>query len=174
MAKKNEFARVIRQVRVMAGEARRLRETGIRLLIRHRFSQSESCLPGEEVLGIWVIYRRREFPIPLGLRLRLLLDFLARHRYIAQSAGQIAAGMNYDEFFRRHGSNARTRTLVTGGVSRTAIKQQIMRLRAGLRRAFHEAGLSLDPIRVLRSEETTANEIRYRLKAFVRWEHSER
>lgn len=172
MAKRNEFARVIRQVRVMAGEARRLRETGIRLVIRHRFSEGDICLPGEEVLGIWVVHRRREFALPLSLRLRLLMDFLATHRYVAQSAGQIAARMNI-EFYRRHGMNAKTKTLVSGRVSRTAIKQQIMRLRRGLYLAFRDAGLSLDPAKVVISESTTTNEIRYRLKASVRWQHSD-
>ncbi|PYP85987.1 MAG: hypothetical protein DMG65_19575 [Candidatus Angelobacter sp. Gp1-AA117] len=173
MAKKNEFARVIRQVRVMTGEARRLRETGIRLLIRHRFWQRGECLPGEEVLGVWVIYRRREFAVPLSLRLRLLTDFLAAHRHVGQSAGQIAARMNIDEFYRRHGTNAKTKALMSSGMSRTAIKQQMMRLRLGFRLALKEARLSIDPTKIVISESTTMNEVRYRLKASVRWQHSE-
>jgi hypothetical protein len=58
-------------------------------------------------------------------------------------------------------------------VSRTAVKQQIMRLRVGLRLAFHNAGISLDPERVLVSEVTITNEVRYRLRASVNWQHSE-
>jgi hypothetical protein len=51
-------------------------------------------------------------------------------------------------------------------------QQQIMRLRAGLRQAFRKAGLSLDPSRVLVSEVTLTNEVRYRLRASVNWQHS--
>jgi hypothetical protein len=71
------------------------------------------------------------FPIrvyPLSLRLRLLTDFLGKNK-LAQSALQIAARMNIDEFYRRHGTITRTKALVNKGMSRTAIKQQIMRLR---------------------------------------------
>jgi len=81
--------------------------------------------------------------------------------------------MNIDEFYRRHGTNAKTKALVNKGMSRTAIKEQIMRLRMGLRLAFREVGLNFDPANVVISEPTTTNEVRYRLRASVRWQHSE-
>jgi hypothetical protein len=98
---------------------------------------------------------------------------LAKHKHVAQSAGQMAARMNSEEFYRRHGINAKTKALVNKGTSRTAIKQQIMRLRIGLHLALRKAGLNLDPTRIVTSELTTTNEVRYRLKASVRWQHSE-
>jgi hypothetical protein len=50
---------------------------------------------------------------------------------------------------RQHGAYARTTSSLAKRTSRTAVKQQIIRLRVGLRLAFHKAGLSLDPGRIL-------------------------
>ena len=86
----------------------------------------------------------------------------------------MAAGLSADPFTQQHGAYARATSNLAKRMSRTAVKQQIMRLRAGLQQAFRKAGLSLDPDRVLLSEPTTTNEVRYRLKASVIWEHREK
>jgi hypothetical protein len=103
----------------------------------------------------------------------LLFDYLARHKHLGQGAWQIAVGMSADPFSRQHGAYAKAGSGLLRGLSRTAVKQQILRLRAGLRIAFRKAGLNIDPARVLISEHAMTNEIRYRLKASVNWHHSQ-
>ncbi len=58
-------------------------------------------------------------------------------------------------------------------IARTAVKQQIIRLRTALQRALQKTGLNLTPHRIVIAEKTVMNEVRYRLKASVVWEHSE-
>lgn len=53
------------------------------------------------------------------------------------------------------------------------MKQQLFRLRAALQTTFRNAGLQLDANRVLASEQTESNEVLYRLKISVDWEHHE-
>jgi hypothetical protein len=165
---------VVRAVDLMAVERAELATSGPPFLVVHRFWQRGTiCTPGEAIMEIHLLHRGLRIPLPLSLRLMLLFDYLARHRHGAQSATQVAAGLSADLFSQRHGAHARAASSLRRGISRTAVKQQIMRLRAGLRSAFREAGLSIDPGRILVSEKTTVNEMRYRLKASVIWEHVE-
>jgi hypothetical protein len=168
----NEFDPIIRGVKLLAAERAELSKSGPRFLVFHRFWQPETlCTPGEVIAEIRFLHRRREVPVRLSLRLMLLFDYLARHKNLGQNAPQIAAGLTIDPFARQHGAYASATVNLRKKVSRAAVKQQIMRLRIGLRQAFRKAGLSLDPDRVLLSEPTTTNEVRYRLKASVIWEH---
>ena len=170
----SKFEPIIRAVRLLAAERAELSGSGPRFLILHRFWVPETlCTPGEAIAEIRLLHRTREIPVPLSLRLMLLFDYLARHKHLGQHAGQIAAGFTVDLFTRQHGAYAGAKGSLSKRVSRTAVKQQIMRLRAGLRWAFRKAGLSLDPTRVLISEPTAANEVRYRLRASVSWIHTE-
>jgi hypothetical protein len=123
------------------------------------------------IAEIRLIYRGKEVPLPLSLRLMLLFEYLARTSYLGQNARQIAAGLSGDIFTRQHGSYATRRKTLRFDVSRTAVKQQISRLRAGLGKAFKKAGLHLNPERVVISESTVTNEVRHKLKAAVTWVH---
>jgi hypothetical protein len=168
----NEMEVILRAVDLMAAERAALTTHGPRFCIHHRFWQPETiCTPGEMIAEICLLHRTREISLPLPSRLMLLFDYLARHRHVGQCAAQIAAGLSVDPFSRRHGAYAKAGANLIRGVSRTAVKQQVMRLRSGLGRAFRKAGISLDPRRVVLSERTATNEIRYRLKANVSWEH---
>jgi len=171
----NEFETIIRAVKLLTTERANLSKSGPRFLIIHRFWQRETlCTPGEAIAEIRVLHRTRTISVPLSLRLMLLFDYLARHKQLGQSASQIAAGLSTDPFTRQHGAYAHASSILVKRMSRTAIKQQIMRLRLGLQQAFRKAGLSLDANRVLRSEPTTTNEVRYLLRASVIWEHQTR
>jgi hypothetical protein len=171
---RSEFDQIIRGVKLLVAERAQLAARGPHFLILHRFWKQETiCTPGEAIAEVRFIHRRREIAVPVSLRLMLLFDYLARHKHLGQNAGQIAAGLSADPFTRQHGAYAGAKAGLSKGASRTSVKQQIMRLRAGLRFAFRKAGLSLAPNRVLISEETTVNEVRYRLKASVSWEHFE-
>lgn len=169
----NEFP-ILRTLELMKAERSKLSSRGPRFLILHRFWQPwTTCMPGEVIADVQLIYHGKRFSVPLSTRLLLVFDYLARHQRMPQSASQIAAGMRLDPFCLKHGTNATASRSLSKRVSRTAVKQQIVRLRAALASAFAEAGLSLDPERVLVSEETSVNEVRYFLKAAVEWEHVE-
>lgn len=117
------------------------------------------------------MHRAKKVSVPLSLRLMLLFDYLARHKWIGQNAGQIAAGLSTDPFTTQHGAHATRGTTLQRHFSRTAVKQQISRLRTGLRRAFRRVGLRMSPDRVLISKKTVTNEVWYQLQAAVEWEH---
>ena len=150
---RTEFEPILRIVDLMAAERAELSMSGPQFLIIHRFWQPETlCTPGEAITEIRLLHRTKEVSLPTSLRLMLLFDYLARHKHAPQCAAQIATGLTADPFTRQHGNYAGASTSLNKGVSRTAVKQQVMRLRAGLGWAFRKAGLSLNPRRVILSE----------------------
>ena len=128
-------------------------------------------MAGEEIAGIWLVFSARHFPIPLSLGPAILLDYLARHRWLAESALQIEGGLRADLFSLRHGINASTSRKQTRRFHRSTIKEYVKRIRQVLGVTFAEARLNIDPTDVLVSEVTSGNEVRYRLKAMVNWTH---
>jgi len=128
-------------------------------------------MAGEEVFAAFVIYRGREYQLHLSLCGRLLLDYLARHRHCAQSAGQIAVGIQTGEFYRKHATNAGRNPKMQRRIARSAVKVYIQRLRQAFVTIFREAGLEVNSNQVVRSERTESNEVGYRLNAYVEWLH---
>ncbi len=144
----------------------------IGLIIIHDYSEMPGgCTPGEEVIAIILIYGGRRFRIPLSPTHLIVADFLARHRWIAQDAWRIAAQMQLDPFVVQHGTNAPGHHVRAAHTSRTAVKQQIKRIRDTLQKLFDEEGLDLDPSSIIRSEETSTRSVRYRLVADVIFWH---
>ena len=169
---RDELEPVLHKVDLLIEELAQLAAIGPQFFIFHRLWQPETlCKAGEEVAAISLLHRGRRIPLRLSLALRMLFDYLARRRHLAQSASQIAVGITADPFCQLHGANSGAKADLTKRVSRTAVKQQIMRLRIGLSGAFREGGLMLDPTRVIVSETTLTNEVRYRLRAAVSWQH---
>jgi hypothetical protein len=169
---RDELEPVLHKVDLMVEEMTQLAAIGPQFLILHRLWQLETlCKAGEEVATVCLIHRGRLISLRFSLALRMLFDYLARHRHLAQSASQIAVGMTADPFCQLHGANSGAKADLTKRVSRAAVKQQIMRLRVGLSGAFREGGLMLDPTRVIVSETTLTNEVRYRLRVAVSWQH---
>jgi len=169
----NESEPLLRLIKLLRAEHAELTVRGPRFCILHRLWQPETiCTPGEMIAEIRLMHRTKQVSLPLSSRLMLLFDYLARHRRLAQCAAQIAAGLSADPFSRRQGAYAKEGPTTSKGLSRTAVKQQIMRLRAGLQTAFRQAGLRLNSGRVLMADRTVTNEVRYRLKAVVEWQHT--
>jgi len=169
----DKFAQVIEEVELVLAESAQLIETGPQFRIVHDLHvPGTNCRAGEEISVILLVYRSRVYLVKLSLALRILFDYLARHR-LPQSAAQIEAGIRRDFFAARHGANARTRQKQTRRVSRSGVKEYVKRIRQALGMAFQEAGLNLDPTGVLVSEETVGNEVIYRLKAAVDWTHKD-
>jgi len=132
--------------------------------ILHRFGQEGTlfCSPGEEIWTVMIVFQGRDIHLRLSLATRILADYLARTRHIPQSATQIAAGLRQSPFHLKHGHR--------GGlsqrrkISRSHIRVYIKRLRQALAIAFQEAGLPLDPIRVLVSLPTTGTDLALRMR----------
>jgi hypothetical protein len=147
-----------------------LLESGPALQIIHRFrSGTIGCQDGEEVFSVLLAHRGRRFVISLPLSLRLVLDYLARHRRTPQSATQVASGMRASSFYRFHGQNSGLRS--TRKISRTAVKEYVKRLRRALGAAFLDAGITLEPSIVLVSRGSHGKEVLYWLRAVVEWLH---
>jgi hypothetical protein len=147
--------------------------SGPRFVIIHRFREPGvlECTPGEETTDILILIRHGVISLRLPTIARLLFEYLARNKYSPQTAEQIALGMEKNRFIQEQGLNARENVDLKTTISRAAVKQHIMRIRKLLGRLFCRLGMNLDPTRVLRSEKTETNEVRYCLRASITWEH---
>jgi hypothetical protein len=148
-----------------AAEIEAARKGKIKLVFVHEYSGARLtayCVPGEKILSAWLVHKGRSYRLPLSTTHLVLLDFLARHKGIPLNAQQIQERLN-NELFYVH--LARTRS------SRTAVRQQVRRIRDCMAQCFAKADLDIDPEDVLRSEPTSTREKTYRLVANVSWEH---
>jgi hypothetical protein len=142
-----------------------IRRGKVTLVIEHECADTRlpgHCVPGENILSAWLIHQGRSYQLPLSTTHLVILDFLARHNGISLNAQQIQERLNSELFYIHL---ARTQS------SRTAIRQQVRRIRACMAQCFTEAHLDINPEDVLRSEPTSTREIKYRLVANVSWEH---
>ncbi|MGD0581163.1 MAG: hypothetical protein ABSC08_19845 [Bryobacteraceae bacterium] len=165
----DRYLPVLREVDLLIAEAASLNAAGPRFVIAHRYCRDGVCLPGEEIAFVALAYRSREFVLKISTAEKLLFECLARNCHFPQSATQLEAYVRTDAFFAMHGANA-LRSRLTRKISRAAIKVHVQRLRAALAIAFAEAGLNLDPVRVLREERATGP-LGYRLRATFEWRH---
>lgn len=164
----NEFSRVVEEVVVVVAEIKELATVGPHFRILHVFNEHGNCLPGELVALVCLVYRSREFPVRLSVALRILFDFLARHR-LSQSAAEIAVRMASDPFCMHHGANSKTASKRTRKFSARGVKVYMMRLRCALQHTFREAGLKLDVSEVVVSEPTESNQVSYRIHGSFEW-----
>jgi hypothetical protein len=166
----DNFTPILQKIDLVIAEQAQISASGPHFVIVSQCScqKSERALQ-EEVGDILLLHHGRRFSLPLSRRLGVLFDYLGRHRHLAQSATQIAIGMSVDASCRRGGERPGTRGGSRITASRTAVKQQILRLRQALSHTFDEAALTLEATRVLVSQETVTNEVRYRLKARIDW-----
>jgi hypothetical protein len=142
------------------------------LIIVHRFwTPGTDCAEGEEIAGAWLAIGDRKAQLKLSLTLRIIVDFMARHRWIAQSASQIEAALRRDIFYMKHAANGGTSRKQKRLVCRSAFRGHVARIRLALQLAFDELGVGLDPAKVLVAEPTVGNEVGYRLRLEVRWLH---
>jgi hypothetical protein len=163
---------VIDKVDLLLAELRGLRSIGPHFKIVHRFRESGClCAPGEEIAAAYLMYRSREFPIPLSVALLLLFDFLAKHSHMPQNASQIVAAIHVDPFYQKHGANAVKQAKLARRIGRSSVKEFMKRIRRALDLVFRESGLGLDPRTVLVSLETVTNQVGYRLKGTFEWIH---
>ncbi len=155
---------------VLLTELSGLLQQGPCFRIVHRFHKpGTDCQVGEEIWMICLMQMGRDIHMPLSLALRQVVNYLAETRHVPQSATQIAAGMRRSAFYAKHGMNSGVPS--KRKISRSAIKEYVKRIRRALALSFREAGLHLDPNRVLVSKTTMGNEIHYQLRARIEWVH---
>jgi hypothetical protein len=153
---------------------RRLSAADLHFEIWHRFrAPGTECAPGEEVTACSLLERQRYFHLPLSLALRLVFDFLARHRHVPLGASQIAASFRADPFYRKHGCNALNSGALIRRVSISSVRVYIERIRRAMELSFREANLRIDARDVLVSQETVTNEVGYRLRGTFEWVHTD-
>ena len=126
-------------------------------------------MPGEEVLAIFLVYRGREYQLPLSPALLLMGDYLLHHSRFAQTASQISNGIHAGGFYAEHGRNGAQQK--TRRIPRSAIREYIRRLHRALAVAFEEASLCIDPESVLVVEASVSNHALYRWRAVVEVAH---
>jgi hypothetical protein len=167
MSSKNSWTPVLRTMDLLIAEISHLRSAGphFRIVYRFRMPGSSGRLAGQEVFAVFLVYRGREYQLRLSLAQRLLFDYLANHRRLAQSARQIELGIRADDFYKFHAKNANGRTALTRRIPRSSIKEHVRRLHKALGMVFREAGLGIDPRSVLIVQDTVGNEVGYKLKA---------
>jgi hypothetical protein len=122
-----------------------LRRHRVTLVLLHQYADHSKggCLPGEEVIAAFVAWRGNSYKLPLSSTHLILLDYLAKHRGVAQNASQIADGLNSELFYVHHAWNAPGRRVKRARSSRTAVKKQVSRIRVVMNRVFRESHLPL-------------------------------
>lgn len=162
---------VLDKVVLLTTEMRHLRSVGPHFRIVHRFRMPESgCGAGEEIFACFLVNRGREYYLRLSLALLIAFDYLA-HSRLAQSARQIELGIRATDFYKRHAENATGGAALTRRITRSAVKEYIRRLHRALSIVFQEAGMTIDPSKVLIVQKTVGNEVRYALKATFSYTH---
>ena len=166
---------ILRGIDLLLAEQRRLVSAGPHFAIVHRFQEPETdCAPGEWITEVFFVYHGADSLVPLSPTLLMVFDYLACH-HRSQSASEITAGMRGDPFYQKHAANATPgRKPVTRKISRSCIKAYIRQIRLALGKTFEGANVQLDPRRVLISEKTVTNHVRYGLKATYEWRHEPR
>ena len=170
----DELMTIVEEIDVLVAEIRELNSAGPHFRIIHRFHlPGTDCAAGEEVAGIYLVHRGREYLVPLSLALRLLFDYMARHTHLPQSAAQIEAGIRAERFYVEHASAVTGFGKFSRGIPRSYVKVYFERLRLALKRQFRKANLRMDAADVVITQETVMSEVGYRLRATFEWVHTE-
>lgn len=142
------------------------------LLIVHDYAESsDECLPGEEVIAIILIWRAIRYWVLWGPTHLIVVDFLARHRWIALDSWQIAAKMQLDPFVLQHSTNAPGHKGRPARTGPAGARQQMKRIVDVLAALIAEKRLDLKVEDIIRTEITSSGTARYRIAADVSWTH---
>lgn len=153
-------------IQTMLLDLEQLRGNGPLFEIVHSNSPDagQICYPGEEVDSISLVDRATRFPVKIAKAPRHVFDYVARYISRPQTAEQIAYGLSEGSAFYHEmyaGEEVSARSIITN----------INRIRDELGNTFSEAGLRLDPYKVLASEKNVDGDEVYSLKARISVEH---
>jgi len=166
----SEYEEILHMIDLIVQEHAELAIRVGRLEIIHRlWVPGTVCKEGEEVFDIVALRGDRTQSLPFSTKQRALIDYLARYK-VGQTASQITAGMNIHPFFVNHGKNAKGMGKFKCRINRTSLKVDIERLRKIGTAGFRDLNLIIDPFHFVESIKTE-KEVRYRLRAFVKWKH---
>jgi hypothetical protein len=144
----------------------------IELILVHDYAEhKDGCAPGEEVVAAILGYCGRRCWIPWGPTHLILIDLICRHRRIPLDAQAIANKMQTDPFVLQYSANAPCFIARPARTSRTAVRQQIKRIRDVLAELIENEGLGIDAWDIISSVETSTRAVRYRINAKVSWKH---
>ena len=173
----DRLALIVEEIDFLLAERRELAAQGPIFRIVHKTRgvwagtpRRAPCLRGEELLGMSLMYRGREYQMPLSPAEASLFDFLGRFR-MGQTASQIERGIRGDAFCMAQHLRARRLKRRNAQFHRTTIRAYVKRIRLALARVFNDAGLHLDPMRVMVSQSTVGNELAYSIRARIQWLH---
>jgi len=175
----DRLTRILEEIDFVLAERRELAAEGPRFCIVHQTRGAwlgahelrVGCLPGEELSGVLLLYEERELQLRLSPAEAALFNFLAWRR-VAQTASQIERSMQSDPFCAGQRLRARSSNRRSAQFHRTSIKTYAQRIKAALALAFAEAGLPLDPAKVMITQRTVGNEVTYAIRARVEWRHA--
>ena len=106
------------------------------------------------------------FFLPSSIECLISTSHLTR---VAQTATQIATGIQSGRFYSEHGSNGRRQRILR--IPQSAIGEYTARLRRSIDLALAEANLPIDSSNVLIADESFSNHLLYRWKAVVEIAH---
>lgn len=151
---------------LLAAEIRYVRSRRFVFRVVHRWHiTGTACVPGEEVLAIFLVFREHEYQLRLSPTLLLIADYLLRTARYAQTASQISSGIGANGFYVEHGKyGGRKRP---SRVPRSAVKEYIRRLQKAIGIALTEANLCFDPKEILVVEDSVSNHVLYRWMASI-------
>ncbi len=127
------------------------------------------CTPGEEIFAVSLVHRGHEYHLRLSLALRILVDYLARHSRVPQSARQIELGIRASDFYKRHAANASGRTVTRH--SAIIVKVYVSRLHRAFSVVFRDAAIGIDLGNVLIRQKTAGNQVDIDCRASCNWVH---
>jgi hypothetical protein len=131
------------------------------------------CIPGEEILGVWLVHRGRSYQLAFSRAEAGLVDYLSRRRMM-QTATQIERGIHTDPFHQWQCTRRRKSGGREARYHRTTIRIYVRRVRLALADVFHDSGLSIDPASVMVIQPTFSNEVMYRFTARTECVHISR
>ena len=164
------FKRINEEISYCMAERRQLTAEGAHLIVTHGYRRGWACLPGETIEQVCLGIRWSEIPIHLSPAGLVIVDCLVRYRRTPMSAARLALALT-SPFYTGQGRNAPPGYWTVVVPSRASIKVHIQRIREQMSRAFVDAGLIVNPHKILVSNATDSNIILYQLRATAEVRH---
>ncbi len=170
MCRSDGYQPLLEEVDFVLAEQRLLSSEGPHFIVKHGYHVPGTfCVPGETVEEVCLWENFSEYPLLLAPTPILLFDCLRRFRRL--TAATVEEIMLNHAFYTDYGLHCSGPKRHISIPRRLTTKVYISRIHEAMARAFREAGLRLDPKRVLLSESIGSNMVTYRLKGQIEVVH---